>query len=73
MAEKRNPAAELARMRAESLTPERRSEIASEAGKASAEALTPAARIARAKAAVAARWAKRPASSRKPAAKKATK
>jgi len=43
------PAAALARMRAESLTPERRSEIARVAGKASAKSLTPSQRKERAR------------------------
>jgi hypothetical protein len=46
-------------MRAQKLSPERRAEIASLGGQASADAMTSEARIARAKKAIAARWAKK--------------
>jgi len=51
-----SPAAALARMRAESLTPEERSDIASKGGKAAAANMTEAQRKARAAKAIAARW-----------------
>ena len=54
-----SPGAALARMRAESLSPERRSEIASQAGKAAAANMNDAQRKARAQKAIAARWAKK--------------
>jgi hypothetical protein len=44
-----NPGSALARMRAESLSPERRAEIASLAGKTSAANMTPAERTLRAR------------------------
>jgi len=62
---KKNPAAEMALMRAKKLSPERRSEIASQGGKAGSAGLTDAQRRARAKNAAAARWGPK-----KPAVKK---
>jgi hypothetical protein len=54
-----SPAAALARMRAESLSQERRSEIASQGGKAGAANMTDAQRKARSKKALEARWGKK--------------
>jgi hypothetical protein len=54
-----SPAAALARMRAEALSPERRSEIASQGGKAGAAKMTDAQRKARSQKALEARWGKK--------------
>lgn len=59
MAKTRNPAAEMALMRAKKLSPARRSEIASQGGTAGSAALTDNQRSARAKKAAEARWGKK--------------
>lgn len=60
MEKKKNPAAvRLANLRAKSLSPERRVEIATKASKAAGKAMSDEDKVARARKAAAARWGKK--------------
>lgn len=69
MTKKENPAAALAHMRAKKLSPERRSEIAGQGGKAGSAALSDIERSERARHAALARWGKKKTAGKKKASK----